>query len=275
MADKDLVKSCYWSVSINGSKLSDDRRECVESISIDETDKGSDTMTLVVHDPEFLYIEDNIFVEEATVSAEMGWHDDTHRVKFSGYISAIDIDFPDTGYPIMTITCLDKTHLMNRKKKKRTWDNVTRADVAEKIAQEYGFTFVKSPDYKGKKEDTISQSGTTDIAFLESLANEEDELYICKLKGDTLYYVKRGLLGVSVADLHYKEYPHDIVSFKHRINKETREEEVEEADINTDDKSEDSATASDTQTDREVQGESVKTSSVKIYHNDSHSWATF
>ena len=273
MADKDLVYSCYWKLSINGSELDKKRRECVESIEISEIDNGSDTLTVVVHDPEFLFIEDNIFVEEATVSAEFGWNNDTHRDKFSGYISAIDINFPETGYPIMTITCLDKTHLMNRKKKKRTWDDVTRADVAQKIAQEYGFKFVKSPDYNGKKEDTISQSGTTDIAFLESLAQEETELYICKLKGDTLYYIKRGLLGVPVSELHYKEYPHDIVSFQPRINKETREEEVEEADINTNDKSEDSAKASDGNTQRDVQGESVKTSSVKIFDPTTGIWS--
>lgn len=263
---KDLVKSCYWEVSINGSKLDKKRRECVESISIDEIDNGSDTLTLVVHDPEFVYIEDNIFVEEASISAKMGWHDDTHRVNFSGYISAIDINFPDTGYPIMTITCLDKTHIMNRKKKKRTWDDVTRADVAQKIAQEYGFTFVKSPDYNGKKEDTISQSDTTDIAFLESLAQEETELYMCKLKGDTLYYIKRGLLGTPVAELSYKEKSFDIVSFQPRINKETRQESVDKADINTNDKSEDSASASDTGTQRDVQGTSVKTTSSKVFN---------
>lgn len=262
--DKDLVKSCYWDVSINGSKLDKARRECVESIEINELSDGSNTLNLVVHDPEFLFIEDDVFVEEATVSAEMGWHNDTHRVSFSGYISAIDITFPDTGFPSMTIYCLDKTHLMNRKKKKRTWDDVTRADVAEKIAQEYGFTFVKSPDYKGKKEDTISQSDVTDIAFLESLAQEETELYVCKLRGDTLYYTKKGLLGMPVAELHYKEYPHDVISFQPRINKETLQESVDKADINTNDKSVDSATASDANTNRDVQGDSVKTSSKKF-----------
>lgn len=256
----DLVKSCFWSVSINNVPLDSSRSQCIESISIDESDEGSDTMTIEIQDPEFLFIEDNVFIPDASISASVGWHDDTFRISFSGYISAIDIEFPDTGYPKMTISCIDKTHLMNRKKKKRSWDNVTRAEVVQKIAAEYGFACVVDPSYNGKKEETISQSGETDISFCENLAGEEDELYKCKLKGNTLYYVKKGLLGVPVADLVYKQYPYDVISFKPQINRETQENEVDEADINTDDKKTDSATTSTTKNKNPTQGTSVQTS---------------
>ena len=85
------VLSCYYNVHINGSPISVDRKECIESISLDELDDGSDTCTIVVSDPEFKYIEDAIFIEEATVYVEFGWWGDTHRDTFFGYISAVDI----------------------------------------------------------------------------------------------------------------------------------------------------------------------------------------
>ena len=47
------VLSCYYNVHINGRPISIDRKECIESISIDELDDGSDTCTIVVSDPEF------------------------------------------------------------------------------------------------------------------------------------------------------------------------------------------------------------------------------
>lgn len=119
------VLSCYWNVYINGTLLDINRKQCIDSINIDELCDGSDLCTISIHDPDFLFIEDNIFVEEATITVNIGWHGDTYRVNFTGYISAIDIDFPESGYPMISLSCLDKSHIMNRKKKNRSWDNVT------------------------------------------------------------------------------------------------------------------------------------------------------
>lgn len=257
----DSVLSCYYTVHINGSVLSKDRKECIESIAIDELDDGSNTCTIVVNDPEFRYIEDNIFIEEATVFIELGWWGETHRVTFFGYVSALDITFPESGYPQLSIFCLDNSHVMNREKKTRSWDNVTSADVVKKIAAEYGFKCVVQSGYTFTKEDTISQSGVTDIEFCENLAGDERDLFRCKLIGDTLYYTKKGLLASPSATAYYKKGTFDVISFSPKINKETRQEKITSSDINTNTKSTDSATASDSTTAREVQGEPVQTSS--------------
>lgn len=255
------VLSCFWNVSINGKDLDQTRMECIESIDIEEQCDGSDTCTLTINDPDFYYIEDNIFIEEASILVVLGWHGDTHRVTFTGYISAIDINFPEDGFPVLSIYCLDSSHIMNRKKKNRSWDNVTNADVVKKIAKEYGFKCEVEAGYEFKKEDTISQSNCTDISFCESLAQSEREPFMCKLIGDTVFYKKKGLLQDPVSTLYYKKFPYDVRSFSPQINKETRQEEVTKADINTNDKSIDKATATDSTTSRDVQGEPIKTSS--------------
>lgn len=271
---KELVLSCRWSISINGKELDLNRVQCITSIEIQELCDGSDTCTISLSDPEFLFIEDNIFVEEATISITMGFVGGTNQVTFSGYISAIDLDFPAEGYPTMSIYCLDKSHLMNRKKKKRSWDNVTSADVVRKIAQEYGFKCVVEQGYSFTTQSTISQSGNTDIEFCESLAGNERDLFMCKLVGDTLYYVKKGLLKDPVATLAYKEYPYDVISFSPQINKETKQESVETADI-TDDKVIDTGVADD-DTPRDTQGDSVQTDSSATpgytYDYDTRQW---
>ena len=256
------VLSCVWKVCINGNELNTNRRKCIESIDIQEQCDGSDTCILKVNDPNFLYIEDNIFLEEATVTVELGWHGDTHRVNFTGYISAIDIDFPESGNPVLSVFCLDDSHIMNRKKKKRSWDDVTRAEVVKKVAKEYGFKCVVETGYTFTREDTISQSDITDIEFCENLAREERVPFMCKLVGDTLYYVKKGVLKDPTSTLYYKRFPYDVISFSPRINKETLKEEASASDIDTSSKKVDSYTSTSSNTSRDTQGDTMETTST-------------
>lgn len=273
------VLSCYWKVHINGKELDQERVHCIDSIEISEQCDGSDVCNIRVYDPNFVFINDNIFVDDAKISVEIGWYGDTYRVKFTGYISAIDIDFPEDGCPVLSLFCLDNSHVMNRKKKKRSWDNITRPQVVEKIAKEYGFKFVVEQGYNFTKQDTISQSDISDIEFCENLAGEEREPFMCKLVGDTIYYVKMGLLKDPTSTLYYKKFPYDVVSFSPRINKETLKEEVTSADIETHNKTTDSATANNSNTGRDLQGDPANsgsnnpTSSTKVrFNNKTGKW---
>ena len=267
------VLSCFWNVYINGNLLEMNKKKCIESIEFDEICDGSDVCTITINDPDFLFIEDSLFVEEATVSIKLGWHGDTYTKSFDGYISAIDINFPENGYPVMSLFCLDNSHIMNREEKERSWDNVTRPEVVQKIALEYGFKCVVESGYEFETLDTISQTSVTDIEFCENLAGEEREPFMCKLIGDTIYYVKKGVLDNAVAKLYYRSHPYDVVSFKPQINKETKKEEVTKSDINTEDKTVDSATSNDSNTHRDNQGYPVATTTkVKIYDPETGQW---
>ena len=258
---------------VHGKILDLTRKRCIETIEFEELCDGSDSCSITINDPDFLFIEDNIFVEEAPVSINLGWHGDTHQLNFNGYISAIDLDFPENGYPIMTLFCLDNSHIMNRKEKERSWDNVTRPEVVQKIAMEYGFKCVIESGYAFETEDTISQTGVTDIEFCENLAGEEREPFMCKLIGDTIYYVKKGILKNASATLKYRKHPYDVVSFKPQINKETKKEEVSSSDINTNDKTVDSATSNNETTNRDTQGDPVSTTTkVRVYDPTTGTW---
>lgn len=263
------VTVATWRMWVNNSEVTGEKKACVNSFDIDELCDGSDTLTISITDPNFEFIEDNIFIDEASVILEHGFEGDVERQKFSGYISAIDIDFPEDGSPVLSITCLDNSHLMNRKKKERSWDKVTRADVVKKIAQEYGFSVKIEPNYEFAVIDTISQSKQSDIEFLESLAGDEREPFLCKLIGTTLHYEKKGLLQDPITTVGYKTYPFDVMSFSPQINKETKQEDVTSADVNASDKTLESYTANDGNVSRDVQGESVKTVSSNALNETS------
>lgn len=264
------VSSVFWQLWINNVEITGRSRSCINSIEFDDLCDGSDTCTLNITDPDFIFIEDNIFIEEAKVLARFGFNEDIDRREFSGYISAIDISFPEDGSPTLTITCLDNSHLMNREKKNRSWDNVTRADVVRKIAAEYGYYPEIESEYTFSVQDTISQSDQTDIEFLENLATQEREPFMCKVVGTNIVYKKKGLLQTPVADIGYKTYPNNVKSFTPQINKETRQEEVTSANVGTDTKAYESYTANDGNVSRDVQGESVKTTSSAALNDTSN-----
>jgi len=231
------ILAIIYDVWISGTKLGMNKKACINSIDIKETVEGSDTATLVITDPEFLFIEDNIFLEDNSIKIKLGWDNTTYRVNFEGYISAIDINFENTGSPKLTITCMDNTHIMNRTKKDATFNNCTNADVVKKIVQSYGYSCVIESDYAFKTHETITQSNQTDIDFITKLAGDEVYPFTARLVGNTFYYVKMGKLETPKMTLTYKKYPHEVISFSPKINKETKKVEISGASVNTSDKS--------------------------------------
>ena len=88
---QDDVLTIVYDVWISGTKLIEDKKACIQSIEIKETVSGSDVATIQISDPEFLYIEDDIFIEDNSIKIKLGWSNTTYRTEFQGYISAIDI----------------------------------------------------------------------------------------------------------------------------------------------------------------------------------------
>lgn len=216
-----------YKIYVKGKLLSSTRLRCVESVEIKETVEGADTCSIKISDPNFLFIDDNIFKEKNSLKVVMGISSCSVTQTFEGYISAVDVEFPESGIPSLTITGMDKTHLMNRKKKSRTFTKKTRAQIVAKIAKSYGFKCVVEKNYKFKTVSSISQSSQTDADFLQKLAGDELYPFTCRLVGNTIYYVKKGKLGTPVMTLHYLDYPHEIQSFSPKVNTETRQEETQ------------------------------------------------
>lgn len=231
------ILSIVYDVWISGTKMGIDKKECINSIEIKETVDGADTATIQITDPEFLYIEDDIFIEDNTIKIKLGWDNTTYRETFEGYISAIDIDFNSNGCPKLTVTCMDKTHIMNRTKKDATFKNTTSANVVKQICKKYGYNVVVDSSYKFEVQETITQSHQTDIDFITKLANDEVYPFSARLVGNTFYYVKKGKLETPKMTLTYKKYPHEVISFNPKINKETKQVEIKSSSVNTSNKS--------------------------------------
>lgn len=240
------VLSITYEVSIGGSKLDLERKQCIQSISVKETTNGSNTATIEILDPEMIFIEDDIFLEEKDVVISLGWSNTTYRTEFKGYISKVDIDFSSDGVPKLSITCLDGTHDMNREKKNNTWENTTSAEVVKEICSNYGMSCKVDESYDFTTQETITQSDMTDIEFIVSLAGEEVHPFQARLDDEgTFHYEKAGELSKSSATLTYRKYPHEIISFSPSINKEEKKDKITSATTDTSEKETDSAESGD------------------------------
>ena len=218
------VLTCLWDVWISGEQLSVEKRTLIQSIEITETVDGSDTAVIEISDPEYEYIEDNIYIEANRIHIQMGWNGYEQSIVFDGYISHLDISFPSDGIPKLTLTCMDKTYRMNRKNKSATYKNTTSAKIVKKICKKYGFKCKIQKKYDFKKQD-YTQSNQTDIEFIQQLAQDEVYPFTARLVGDTFYYKRKGKLKKNAdCELHYVEFPHDIISFDPKINKVSKEE---------------------------------------------------
>lgn len=236
MSKSNDVLSLVYDVWISGYILDTRKKSCIESIEIKETTDKSDSATIKLLDPDFIFIEDDIFVEDNTIKIRLGWSNTTHREEFNGYISAIDISFPESGIPTLTLTCMDRTHLMNRVKKNNTFNNCTSAEVVQKVMSSYGYPCVIDSTYEFPRQETITQSNQTDIEFLQKLASEEVYPFTARMFNNKFYYVRKGTLGDSVMKLSYLKYPHDIISLDLKINKESKKDEISKAKVETGDK---------------------------------------
>lgn len=84
------------------------------------------------------------------------------------------------GFTTLTAEGHALSMLMNRAARTRSWENMTRAEVAREIAQEHGYEgeFIDIQDTE-EVYDVINQSGETDARFLRRLAaREEFEFYV-------------------------------------------------------------------------------------------------
>lgn len=242
-----------YMIYINGKELDDFRYSMIEEITYEDNASGSDLLTLRINDPEFVFINDKIFLEDNKVKF-IGGFDKDLPIRFEGYISLIDIDFPEQGTPSLVIHCMDNTHLMNRVKKKRTWTNTTKAKVVKQIFAEYGFKTVIEDS--GIVEENISQSNVTDIQFIIQLASNEIEPFLVYVVGSTGYYVRKKILAKHQATFDYREGNMNMLTFTPRINKEVKQVEARYSDVNLKDKAVDKGQANNN-TSRNVSGAEV------------------
>ena len=220
---------------------------------------GSKSLEVNIQDPYFEVIGSDIYVKDTPISATLSASDSSINEHFEGYISAIDVNFPNDGIPTINIMGIDCSHLLNAKRKSRTWSNVTRVSVMEQIAKEHGIAFECGDEVdKTTIIESIVQDDVTDLELLEELKQDEGDNYILSFADGKMVFDKINFKAKNCGVLEYKTGKCNLMSFSPQVNKETKETEVEDKDISTETKKDTTAKTSSTPADETTQGNPVE-----------------
>lgn len=197
----------------------------------EDSSTGSDIVSITIQDPDYVFLGDARLLESTPCKVQAGYTTDFYDW-VDGYVSAVDVDFPEEGFPSLTLHIMDKSYVMNKLERKKVYKNLSRNAIAGQIAKRYGLKFSgDSSGDGGKKVESITQSYETDIQFLISQADEIG--FLVYVYGDTLFFKNREtfIKKPSVGTLWYRKEPFDIINFQPRIIQADQMDELEEEDI--------------------------------------------
>ena len=116
---------------------------------------------------------------------------------FAGLVTGIEAEFTDSGAPMLTALAEDRLQQARMKRRTRTYDNQSLADIARSIASDHGLT----PQISGFSDPlgVEVQLNESDLAFLRRLLGRHDgDLQVV---GDELQISPRGDVRRGAVDL--------------------------------------------------------------------------
>lgn len=136
----------------------------------------------------YLYFGRDVLDFGKDFAIQMGAGDMARQV-FKGRISALEAEYPSGGGGLLVVLAEDRLQDLRMKRRTRTFDNVSDADVMEQIAGEHGLE--TDVDVDGPTYDVLVQVNQSDLAFLRerarSIAAElwvEDKKLIARSRSD-------------------------------------------------------------------------------------------
>ncbi len=184
----------------------------ITELTVETTaDQESDTVSFTIgnaYNPvtrDFQWL-DNLLVLGKTLEVHMGYTDRLAPV-FFGYITAVNVKFPQGGTPQLTVTGMDLSFKMMRGRNANSWANKKISDVVREIGQQYGAnSFVI--DATSKVLPSFPKKPENDFQFLQELAQTLN--YDFFVVGKTLYFRKKNKSKTPLMTLSWGKH---LISF--------------------------------------------------------------
>lgn len=238
-----------FEIFIDGKEIPESYYKLVEEVTYESHASGSDIATIIIKDPFMQIIDDSRIIRGMRITLKGGWVMDVANW-LDGYIAMVDVEFPESGDPTITLNCMDESFLMDRADVKDNYANMTFAQLSQLIGHKYGLRANGTPTDKTHEE--LSQNNESDMKFLLRVADDED-LVIKVVKG-TITWKPKEEIGKSQDTLTWRDYPFNLKSFSPRVVLADMKKEIEKAEINSDNLEIEEGKA-DAGTPRDVAGE--------------------
>lgn len=154
-------------LTVDGRPLAPELYPLVALVRVEESVQLPDFFAVHFDDPHFELFDKGTFTLGTRLEIAFRAEGDPVVVT-SGEITAVAVEPGHTGRHELVLTGFDLTHRLAREPKSRSFQRVTDADIASRIAGEYGLD--PDVDGTGATHDYVLQAGETDYAFLRRRA---------------------------------------------------------------------------------------------------------
>ena len=154
-------------LTMDGRPLAPELYPLVALVRVEESVQLPDYFAIHFDDPHFELFDKGSYLIGTRVEIAFRAEGDPVVVT-SGEITAITVEPGASGRHELVLSGFDLTHRMARVPKSRSFQRVTDADIAARIAGEYGLDV--DVDGTGAAHDYVLQAGETDYAFLRRRA---------------------------------------------------------------------------------------------------------
>lgn len=200
MTDERLLKATVPVFKVEGELRGDLARDLVR-LEVEEDTAGLRTMSARFlafgphgNEPEerLLYLDGDPFDFGKRIEVSLGSPDE-ERVVFKGQLSAIQADFEEGAEPEVLVLAEDELMKLRMKRRSRTWEKKTDAEIARAIAGEHGLE--AEVDAPGPTYEVVQQWNLSDLAFLRERGRRiQAEV---GFRGGTLHFKSRDARGGS------------------------------------------------------------------------------
>jgi phage protein D len=195
----DALEKKYRNFIAPGFKLLIDNQDAVrKGMAITDvkvettTSDSSDSVTFTISNAynvvrrDFDWL-DTMLVLGKTLEVHIGYTDQLVPL-FFGYITAVNVSFPESGTPQLSVTGMDLSFKMMRGRDAKAWKNKKISDVVKEIGQKYGANQFEI-DPTAKALPTFPKRPESDFQFIQTLAKMLN--YEFFIVGKTLYFRKK------------------------------------------------------------------------------------
>ena len=154
-------------LTVDGRPLAPELYPRLTLVRVEESVHLPDYFAVHLDDPHFELFDRGTFTLGTRLEIAFRAEGDP-TVVTSGEVTAVAVEPGATGRHELVLTGFDLTHRMAREPRSRSFQRVTDADIATRIAGEYGLD--ADVDGTGAAHDYVLQAGETDYAFLRRRA---------------------------------------------------------------------------------------------------------
>ncbi|PBC75957.1 uncharacterized protein involved in type VI secretion and phage assembly [Streptomyces sp. TLI_235] len=187
-------------ITVNGAPLPAALYPRITRVRVEESVHLPDAFTIRFEDAHFELFDEDRFRLGTRIGIAFRAEGDPVTVT-TGEITAVSVAPGASGRHELVLTGLDLTHRLARGPKSRTFTRMSDADIAARIAGEYGLD--TDIDHTRETREYVLQAGETDYAFLRRLADRIG--YDLWVADRTLHFKRRPAARQSAPALRWGE----------------------------------------------------------------------